>query len=214
MCSARRGPFIPCVNTALDRLAFIREFAKRPAETGHFVPSGRALASAMITAARVGSAGSIIELGAGTGSFTSCILSRKRSGARFLAVEVNPCFAGILRRRYPELDVLIEPAEELDRYLQREQWPLADAIVCGLPWANFCRKRQEQLLGAVVRSLAPGGRFTTFSYIYVVQTPAGRRFRSMLDEHFGSVKRSRPVWRNLPPAHVYSCGASLLRPDA
>lgn len=199
---------------ALDRLAFIREFARRPAETGHFVPSGRALARAMVAAAHVRSASSIIELGAGTGSFTSCILSSKRAAARFLAVEVNARFARILQRRYPALEVLIKPAEELDRYLEAEHWPLADAIVCGLPWANFCRKRQEQLLGAVVRSLAGGGSFTTFSYIYVVETPAGRRFRSMLEDHFASVKRSRPVWRNLPPAHVYSCGASRLPPRA
>jgi phospholipid N-methyltransferase len=64
---------------------------------------------------------------------------------------------------------------------------------------------QDRILEAVVKSLAPKGVFTTFAYLHAAWLPTAVRFRKRLKQHFGSVKTSRIVWRNLPPAYVYRC---------
>ena len=81
----------------------------------------------------------------------------------------------------------------------------ADAILSGLPWANFSRELQERLLGAVVAGLRPGGRFATFAYVPAAHFPPGRRFRALLEASFPRVETTRLVYRNFPPAFVYRC---------
>ena len=58
---------------------------------------------------------------------------------------------------------------------------------------------------AVLARLSPGGHFATFAYLQGLLLPAGMRFAGLLEDSFGSVQRSRTVWRNLPPAFVYRC---------
>jgi phospholipid N-methyltransferase len=53
--------------------------------------------------------------------------------------------------------------------------------------------------------LSPKGVFTTFAYAHAYWLPTAVRFRKRLKAHFGSVKTSRLVWRNVPPAYVYRC---------
>jgi phospholipid N-methyltransferase len=79
-------------------------------------------------------------------------------------------------------------------------------IVSGLPWASTPFALQKRILAAIVRSLAPTGRFTTFAYLPARWMPGAIRFRRQLEASFGHVELSPVVWRNLPPAFVYRCG--------
>jgi phospholipid N-methyltransferase len=80
-----------------------------------------------------------------------------------------------------------------------------DTIISSLPWAVTSAAEQDQYFDAMFAVLKPGGQFTTFAYIPGLLLPAGQRFQRQLTQRFSTVRRSRMVWRNVPPAYVYHC---------
>jgi phospholipid N-methyltransferase len=66
-------------------------------------------------------------------------------------------------------------------------------------------QQQEQILKSVIECLRANGTFVTFGYTHVQWLPGARRFRDLLRRNFRVVEQSSTVWRNLPPALVYSC---------
>jgi len=100
--------------------------------------------------------------GAGSGAITSLILRRLRPGANFIALEIDPLQAKRLRKRFPDLIVCCESAENLGACLARHGCVSADCIVSGLPWGNMSPPVQDRIMGEVVAALRPGGRFCGF----------------------------------------------------
>lgn len=83
--------------------------AVRPRSRGrgqHFLRSSK-LATELVRAARVQPRDLVLDLGAGTGALTAALV---RTGARVIAVEIDPDLAEGLRRRYPHVDVRIDDA--------------------------------------------------------------------------------------------------------
>jgi phospholipid N-methyltransferase len=74
-----------------------------------------------------------------------------------------------------------------------------------LPWAEFSDDLQKRLLDSMMTVLKKDGQFVTFAYLHGLPLPAGRRFANRLPEYFSEVRRSRAVWKNVPPALVYRC---------
>jgi phospholipid N-methyltransferase len=62
---------------------------------------------------------------------------------------------------------------------------------------------QDRLIDSILEILRPGGRFVTFAYLQGLLLPAGHAFSRKLQSRFRKVKKTRTVWRNLPPAFVY-----------
>ncbi len=183
---------------------FLR-FLRHPGRVGALCPSSPALCRMMVCNTGVEQAGLVVELGPGTGVITREILARAGAGTRVLALELDAGLCANLTRRFPSLTVRNESAAELVTILRREQLPVADAVISGLPWAIFPRRLQEEILNAVVAGLRPGGVFTTFAYLQGAWLPAGRRFQLLLRERFARIERTPVVWNNLPPAFVYRC---------
>ncbi len=183
----------------------LRTFVRRPWRTGTVVPSSIGLAQLMVEDMGLASAGTVVELGAGTGVFTRLIAERVRPDALVLAFENDPVLASQLDGLVPAVRIVNDSAENLASHLRAAGRNAADAILSGLPWANFSHDLQERLLRAVVGSLRPGGRFATFAYVPAAHFPPGRRFRSLLESSFSRVSTTRIVYRNFPPAFVYRC---------
>ncbi|WP_238016060.1 methyltransferase domain-containing protein [Dactylosporangium sp. AC04546] len=184
---------------------FLREFLRAPFTVAAVAPSGMSLADAVT--ATVPRAGDplVVELGPGTGAFTAAIQRRLAGRGSHLAIEINARFAERLTDRYPEVDLAVADARDLRDVLARRGHRHADVIVSGLPWAAFAPGCQDDLLDAVVGSLAPHGAFTTFAYTHTRWAPPARRLRRLLRARFEEVVLSRTVWANLPPAFVYVC---------
>jgi len=160
----------------------------------------------MITSwVRLREADVVVEYGPGTGAFTPHILDRIKPGATFFALELDELMAEAFRRRFPEVIVYRDSAANVGTYLAQHGVARADCIVCGLPWASFSPRRQDELMAATLDVLAPGGQFVTFAYLQGLLLPTGQRFSDRLGHHFSNVSRSPVVWRNLPPAFVYQC---------
>jgi phosphatidylethanolamine/phosphatidyl-N-methylethanolamine N-methyltransferase len=197
--------FARTLSSVRDHGRMLSTFLRQPFRTGTVVPSSLALAELMVEDMGLAQADTVVELGPGTGVFTRVIVERVKLEALVLAFEIDEVMARELRERLPRVRVLNDSAEHLPRYLQEAGRAGADAILSGLPWANFSHELQERLLAAVVAGLRPGGRFATFAYIPAAHFPSGRRFRALLEARFPRVTTTRVVYRNFPPAFVYRC---------
>ncbi|WP_233843734.1 methyltransferase domain-containing protein [Dyella sp. 2HG41-7] len=184
-----------------QQLTFFREWIKHPLEMASVLPSGRPLARMMV-AAMPAQADCVIELGAGTGVITEALLQHGVSAAQLLVLEMNATLHGILRRRFPQAHVLCADARHVNE-LARRTGVLApegaDAILSSLGLLNMPPELQHDILSAAFAVLRPGGVFVQYTY----------GWRSPLDERVCRQLRLRcnrvgMVWRNLPPAQVYT----------
>lgn len=163
------------------------------------------MAREIIRQARVADADCILEFGAGTGAFTAEILKKKKPDAHFMVVERSPELVQTLRARFPDTDICEASIEIIKGLMKARNLPAANAIVCGLPWASFPEILQDTLLNATYEAMQPGAIFTTFAYLQGTLLPAGQRFKKKITGQFAEVRKSPVVWRNLPPAFVYTC---------
>jgi phospholipid N-methyltransferase len=189
----------------VEHVQFLQAFIREPASVGALSPSSRALAQAMIQNFNLKRAGTIVELGPGTGAFTGLILERIGKDTNFFVMELDRFHARGLKRRFPGLTVYNDSAERMLEYLALHENLKADYVVSGLPWANIPPEAQERIMEAVLASLAPHGVFTTFAYLHARWLPKARRFRRSLEQRFDRVATSSVIWKNLPPAFVYRC---------
>lgn len=182
---------------------FLQEFFRNWKTVGAVAPSGLALAERMMEAAEVFQARHVLELGPGTGAFTSAIVDAMPHDSQYLGIELNETFVQKLRPRFPHLNFAASCAHEFDfgSYL-KDREPF-DVIISGLPWAAFPPKLQEAILSNVLPALSKRGRFATFAYWGFHHLPSGQRFRSLLHHKLPGVETSRVVWANVPPAFIY-----------
>ena len=196
---------MPPQSVVRDHIRILGEFVRQPVHTGTVAPSSPWLAERLVQDTGLAEAGTVVELGPGTGPFTRLIAERARPDALVLALELNPRLAAELVGRFPRVEIVNDSAERLPDHLRARGRSHADCILSGLPFAAFTEALQRSLLDAILASLPPGGRFATFAYVHAAWLHPGRHFRMLLESRFSDVTTSRIVWRNLPPAFVYRC---------
>jgi phosphatidylethanolamine/phosphatidyl-N-methylethanolamine N-methyltransferase len=184
---------------------FLAEFLRAPGRVGAIAPSSPDLARRMVSAVNAHEPSVVVEFGPGTGPFTEAILVKLAHGSQLIAIEQNDTFAALLRKKFPDLDLVHGSVESLPEILEARGGRPADCIVSGLPWASFDAALQRRILAAAVSGLREGGSFTTFAYVHGLVLPAAWRFRRLLEATFRQVRQSEIVWRNVPPAFVYHC---------
>lgn len=188
----------------MNAVQFLKEFVRHPQWTGTIFASTSAMAEAITDVADLAHADSIVELGPGDGVFTRAIVTKKKHTADFFALETNPFFVEATRKACPGVAVYEDSAEHISKYLKQRGRESTDVIVSALPWAAFGEQMQTRIFDAAVAALRPGGRFVTIAYVTGRPMPAGRRFEKLLRSRLVDVTKSRIVWRNRPPAIVYS----------
>ena len=193
------------IRARIQIVNFFRQFIASPVTTGAIAPSSRYLARTMVADLDLGAADSVLEYGPGTGVFTEFVLRELKPGAKFAAIELNPHFAEIFRRRYPNVQLFEDSVANVRPICERAGMRSVDCIVSGLPWATFPQELQVECLNEMTRVLRPGGRFSTFTYLHSLALSGSKRFASLLPDYFTTVTTSPVVWLNLPPAFVYRC---------
>ena len=184
---------------------FLREFIRKPVSTGAIVPSSGELARLMADEASLEGASVIVEFGPGTGPITRALIESKPPNSKLIAVERNEEFVAMLRERHPGLDVAHDCVQQLPKILAARGETAADRIVSGLPWGAFDESLQRDIMKAAHDCLTADGVFVTFAYLQGFALPPAWRFRKLLREMFSEVRQSDVVWRNVPPAFVYTC---------
>jgi phosphatidylethanolamine/phosphatidyl-N-methylethanolamine N-methyltransferase len=186
-------------------LLFAQALLRSPREVGAIAPSSSVLGDRLAAVVPRSDDAVIVELGAGTGVVTARIELRRSPQSTFLAFERDPQLAMELKRQSSGVQVILDDARRLRLHLEQRGLTTVNAIVCGLPWANFSDQEQSELLGVITRVLGPGGVFTTFAYVHALVLPQARQFRDALSARFDEVLPTRAVLRNFPPAITYVC---------
>lgn len=187
---------------AVSTLQFLRDVARSPVQMGAIAPSGRQLARAMVNEARVGPGHVVVELGAGSGSFTRELLARHPDNP-LTVFELSSDLAAGLRRDFPRAQVVAAAVEDLPKVAADLGIVRIDRVVSGLPWALWSEARQVGVLDALAPYLAPGARMVSFHYIHSRSLGRVATTRRLLLERFTRVTHSAPVWANVPPAYVH-----------
>lgn len=173
-----------------DLSIFLRQLIKQPREISAAIPSSKRLATAMANAVP-NIHGSIAEFGPGTGIITQALLDRGASAARMTLLEINSAFAKHLRHRFPDVNVINKPAQEL-------QLSGLSAVVSGLPLLSIPTDIQEKIVSAAMRALAQDGVFIQFTYGRAPSVSP-----ELIAQFNLSVQQHSMIWRNIPPARVH-----------
>lgn len=143
----------------------------------------------------------VIELGGGTGVFTSALIEHGIVPDELLVLELNEELHQHLRHRFPEARVECGDARELPAIAERAGYletGLADAVLSGLGLLSMGRDTQHAIMDAAFKVLSPDGRFVQFTY-----GPTCPVKSEVLAELGLSARRGGLTWWNMPPATVY-----------
>jgi phosphatidylethanolamine/phosphatidyl-N-methylethanolamine N-methyltransferase len=178
--------------------------------TAAIAPSSPHLAAAMLKPLPLARARVAVELGAGTGVITRALLAALPPLATLVVFEINPRFYNYLKTHFsdPRLVLIQSSAENLDRELEQRGISQVDAVASSLGLGLMPDRERHTLLDRLLPFVHDQAVFTQYQYIHALQCEKGRvrrlDLRPLLDQYFGSVQ-SKLIWRNLPPAFVFSC---------
>jgi phospholipid N-methyltransferase len=186
-----------------DRGLFLKKFLQKGRTISSAVPSSKVLVESMLRHIDFSRPSTIVELGAGTGPVTELVLDRLRPHNRFVAVENDPDFCEVMRRRFPEVTLLQMDATRLLEPMARLGIDKVDYILSGLPAPNLPARGTVRLWRWLRHVMPQDGRF-------IQMTVAPLVYRAFYDRLFESVSY-RMVWWNVPPGGVYCCSRPRAR---
>jgi phosphatidylethanolamine/phosphatidyl-N-methylethanolamine N-methyltransferase len=146
-----------------------------------------------------GREGHVIELGAGTGEVTKALLAAGIPGDRLALVERDPELAAFLRRHFRGPKIIEGDAARLSRLLAAQGIDKVAAVVSGLPLLSLPAEVVSGIVNSVFEALPRGAALVQFTY--GPSPPVPRSLRANL-RLVGA--RGRRIWRNVPPAVVWT----------
>ncbi len=192
---------MPTIEPAATAL-FLKRWLRRPFAMGAVVPSGRLLAEAMARAtlaAMEGRPGHVVELGAGTGEVTKALLAAGIPPQRLALIERDPELSAFLRRHFAGPQIIEGDAARLASLLARHGVAPVAAVVSSLPLLSLPAEIVSGIVHGVFEALPRGGVLVQFTYGPKPPVPRGLREGLRLEGVSG-----RRIWRNVPPAVVWT----------
>lgn len=174
---------------------FIKEFILNRKEVGSLVPSSSFLTTQMINNIDFKKSNIIVELGAGTGSFTDKILENLNSKTKLIIFETNIKFCNLLILKYSNnknVFIINDSAENLEKCLNLIDIYQVDYIISGLPFLNFSKSLRKSIFRSIQRIVLK--EFILFQYTSLLE-------KEILNYFLISTKKR--VFFNIPPAIVY-----------
>ncbi len=185
-----------------DEALLLRAWARHPLQVGEIVITSQATVRFMLglTGTDWAEVPEVLELGAGTGSYTGQILDRLGPHATVTAIERDPRLATRAKARYPDDKRLTVLCEDAGLELERRDPGTVPLMVSALPWTSMQPAERDRLLRLVASRLAPDGELLTIQY----STACDRLFHRF----FGDVTHAWSV-ANLPPGACYRLARPL-----
>lgn len=185
-------------NCMRQGLAFALGYLRNPRRVGAIAPASKALAQAILHEVLRAEPTVLIEVGAGTGAITRALLPALSRVERFMVIERDPGFAQLLRKNFPDLEVLHHCATRLDALDIEARCPVT--VVSSLPLLSMQREEAHGCIDAMVALIEnrPGSRLIQYTY-------ASPHLRPFKDIPIGwRWRRAASIWANLPPATVWT----------
>jgi len=181
-----------------DHAHFLKTLIGRPRLTGSVAPSGRYLARAMAHPVDPSRDGLVVELGPGTGPVTQALIERGVAPGRLALVEYDHGFCRLLGQRFAGARIIQGDAYDLPRTLAGLDGAPIAAVVSSLPLLNQPPARRVKLIEDAFALMGPQGLMVQFTYGIASPIP-----REACAQRF-SAHCTAPIWRNLPPARVWT----------
>ena len=194
----------------MNPAAFVAEALADFGTVGAIAPSSRYLTRAMLRPLPLKNARAVVELGPGTGVMTRALLDLLPSDATLLAFEINSRFTRHLRSTISDsrLALIHAPAQALKEELSRRGYRRVDAVLSSLAMGLMSDRERHALLREISIYLKKKGTFTQYQYLHGLQLRDRQLSKfdmsGLLGRYFRSVQR-KIIWRNLPPAFVFTC---------
>lgn len=171
---------------------------RHPRQVCSLFPSSPFVGRAMTNIIRDRVAPHVVELGAGTGAITRQLIRAGIPPKDLTLVEIDSHLGGHLRRNFPELDVIISPAQDLGRLWTERNGPDVGAIVSTLPMRLLSKPVIRSIMKSSFQVLVPGGLFVQFTYRN--NSPVPLRIAKALGL---TAERKCLVLANIPPAAIW-----------
>ena len=178
-----------------DCLTFFQEFLKHPLQIGSVIPSSRFLEQRLLKSSDLGAAGTLVELGSGTGGTTQAILRSMAPTARLLSIEVNPEFHRVISRiNDARLIAHHGNASELKDILSRYDLGAPEVIISGIPFSTMSPIAGSTILATIADVLSNHGRFVAYQ--------VSNRILSLCEPFMGMGQMEFELF-NIPPMRVF-----------
>jgi len=183
-----------------NNIAFFKQFLKHPRNIGALIPSSTKLSNKMIENIQFKNKNnSIVEYGAGTGSFTRLIIDKLEPDSIFICIESNETFYEDLFDKYNnDINVFVfnESVENIQEILEKKGIKKVDYIISGIPFASIKKDIACNILAETKEILKENGKFITFQYSL---------FKLSFFKSEFPVIRKQYILKNFPPAFVLEC---------
>lgn len=146
---------------------FFYRWLRRPLRVGSVLPSsrifGRSVASYVCDV--IEPQGYVIDVGAGTGSFSRALLNGGLSPNRLVLIEKDSTLASFLRKHFPHLTLWQDDAANVRRLISHHRIAPVNFILSGLPLPSIPWRKRYRILLTIRRSLQDGGYYGQLSYL-------------------------------------------------
>jgi len=96
----------------------------------------------------------------------------------------------------PRIKLVKDGAENLGKYLAKNNLAEVDCIISGLPLVSLPKKKSAQIITQIIKYLKRGGKYIQFQY----SLTSFNKFKKLF-----SNLRVRFTLLNIPPAFIYAC---------
>lgn len=178
-----------------EHALFLKQVIRNPRAMGSIAPSTRYLSRVIGRLAASRLDGPVLEIGAGTGSFTRAMINAGIDESQLYIVELNGGLCRHLKQQFPRASVVRADATRLREFLPSETVGHFRMVVSGLPLVNMPRPASQAIISEIKACMAPDGRFLQFTYLPF----------SPISESQHAFRGQRIAWvlRNVPPATVW-----------
>ncbi len=176
-------------------IRFIGEAFKDIASVGTIVPSSKQLGKRLAEELDYENAEVFVELGAGNGIITRCILERMGPDQKLFAFEINTFFLEQLSEIDDErLTLVDEDAQYIHRIMNKLGYEKVDGIVSALPFTNMPKSVGGRILEGSKAILKNNKSFVQINYSLLR--------RKWYMKYFNDVDISF-FMNNLPPVFIF-----------
>jgi phosphatidylethanolamine/phosphatidyl-N-methylethanolamine N-methyltransferase len=181
-----------------SKLFFLKQYFRKPSNTGAVAPSSKKLAQLMVKHLDLEAHDVVVELGPGTGVFTSELLEQGVRPENLILIEFNATFAKFLREAFPKVRIVEGDAGDLPQLLGNLGQGKVRRIVSGIPLRSLKPDHRRQITRAIGASLEAGGVAVQFSYLKASPFPD-----DVVAEGQMAGSRVGVALANVPPAFVW-----------
>lgn len=172
---------------------------QRPKQVCSIFPSSPAVGREMLKSIAKRPNPYLLEFGAGTGPVTKELLRAGVKPDHLKIVEIDDELVSHLNKRFPNLEILHQPAENMATIWRKRELPKVGAIISTMPMRLFNEHETYKIMQSSLEILSRGGIFAQLTYR--LRSPI---MPAILQKFDIVANRKSIVMSNVPPAFIWT----------